>query len=347
MRQVAKRGILTAVATGSVLASTAGYAYASAEAQGGAVNSPGVGSGNAVQVPVDIPVNACGNTVDVVGLLNPAMGNSCGNSVRSMPVTPGPVQPGHHHPGQQPPPPSGLPGDAGQWHPGAGHLHPDAASYGSSAAGVTHGSPGVAAGNQVQAPVTAPVNACGNTVDVIGLGNPAFGNNCGNAAAHTPPHAPPHSPPHSETPPPPPAPAPGDDCTPGGPGTHNPPPPASTPPASTPPVSTPPVSTPPTDTTGGTTTGVPGSDRNGGPGQTTPVSITTGNGSAPTTIGSPAGGISEARQGTRAFDTAPAVRGQLASTGTSAAGLGLAGTAGMALMLGGGILYRRSRAGAR
>lgn len=74
MRQVAKRGILTAVATGSVLASTAGYAYASAEAQGGAANSPGVGSGNAVQAPVDVPVNACGNTVSVVGLLNPAMG---------------------------------------------------------------------------------------------------------------------------------------------------------------------------------------------------------------------------------------------------------------------------------
>ncbi|GAB2691891.1 chaplin [Kitasatospora kifunensis] len=68
------------MATGSVLASTAGYAYASADASGAAVGSPGVGSGNTVQVPVDAPVNVCGNTVDVVGLLNPAYGNQCGNS---------------------------------------------------------------------------------------------------------------------------------------------------------------------------------------------------------------------------------------------------------------------------
>ena len=39
--------------------------------------SPGVLSGNTVQVPVDVPVNVCGNTVNVVGLLNPAVGNSC------------------------------------------------------------------------------------------------------------------------------------------------------------------------------------------------------------------------------------------------------------------------------
>ena len=42
-------------------------------------NSPGVASGNVVQAPVDVPVNACGNTVNVVGLLNPAQGNTCVN----------------------------------------------------------------------------------------------------------------------------------------------------------------------------------------------------------------------------------------------------------------------------
>ncbi|WP_367039645.1 chaplin [Streptomyces sp. Je 1-332] len=40
-------------------------------------NSPGVLSGNAVQVPVDLGLNLCGNTVDVIGLLNPATGNKC------------------------------------------------------------------------------------------------------------------------------------------------------------------------------------------------------------------------------------------------------------------------------
>jgi len=31
-------------------------------------NSPGVTSGNVVQAPVEVPVNTCGNTVNVVGL---------------------------------------------------------------------------------------------------------------------------------------------------------------------------------------------------------------------------------------------------------------------------------------
>ncbi|MFP3963346.1 chaplin [Actinomadura fulvescens] len=48
-------------------------------AQGAAVNSPGIASGNVVQVPVQVPVNACGNTINIVGLLNPTFGNTCVN----------------------------------------------------------------------------------------------------------------------------------------------------------------------------------------------------------------------------------------------------------------------------
>ncbi|GAB2806199.1 hypothetical protein GCM10027073_43630 [Streptomyces chlorus] len=43
------------------------------------VPSPGATSGNVVQVPVHAPINACGNTVDVIGFLNPAVGNRCVN----------------------------------------------------------------------------------------------------------------------------------------------------------------------------------------------------------------------------------------------------------------------------
>jgi hypothetical protein len=42
--------------------------------------SPGVLSGNVIQIPVNIPVNLCGNTIDVVGILNPAFGNTCVNA---------------------------------------------------------------------------------------------------------------------------------------------------------------------------------------------------------------------------------------------------------------------------
>jgi uncharacterized repeat protein (TIGR01451 family) len=50
-----------------------------ATAVGTATDSGGLLSGNVVQVPVDIPVNACGNSVNVIGLLNPAAGNACVN----------------------------------------------------------------------------------------------------------------------------------------------------------------------------------------------------------------------------------------------------------------------------
>ncbi|WP_228979578.1 chaplin [Streptomyces sp. DH12] len=55
-------------------------AAADAEANGAAVGSPGVLSGNVVQIPVHVPINICGNTVNVIGLLNPAFGNVCKNS---------------------------------------------------------------------------------------------------------------------------------------------------------------------------------------------------------------------------------------------------------------------------
>lgn len=42
-------------------------------------NSPGVASGNTTQIPVHVPVNTCGNTVNVIGALNPAFGNACTN----------------------------------------------------------------------------------------------------------------------------------------------------------------------------------------------------------------------------------------------------------------------------
>jgi len=55
-------------------------AFADAGAHGAAVGSPGVLSGNVVQIPIHIPVNVCGNTLNAPGLLNPAFGNACVNS---------------------------------------------------------------------------------------------------------------------------------------------------------------------------------------------------------------------------------------------------------------------------
>ncbi|MFE0577316.1 MULTISPECIES: chaplin [unclassified Streptomyces] len=75
-----RRGLAVALAAGAFVVAGASVASADAGAQGVAAYSPGVGSGNLVQVPIHIPVNACGNTVSLVGLLNPAFGNTCVNA---------------------------------------------------------------------------------------------------------------------------------------------------------------------------------------------------------------------------------------------------------------------------
>ncbi|MET8951445.1 chaplin ChpH [Streptomyces sp. NPDC001222] len=75
-----KKVVAAAAATGGLVLASAGLAAADAGAQGAAVHSPGVVSGNVIQVPVHVPVNVCGNTISVIGLLNPAFGNTCINN---------------------------------------------------------------------------------------------------------------------------------------------------------------------------------------------------------------------------------------------------------------------------
>ena len=74
-----QRSAFVATAALGLLAAGAGVASASSTAAGAAIGSPGVGSGNLVQVPVHVPVNVCGDSVNVIGLLNPAFGNQCAN----------------------------------------------------------------------------------------------------------------------------------------------------------------------------------------------------------------------------------------------------------------------------
>ncbi|MGW1722980.1 chaplin [Streptomyces sp. NPDC002306] len=78
MSRITKAAVV-ALGTGAMALGGAGLAMADAGAEGAAVGSPGVLSGNVIQAPVHIPVNVCGNTINVVGLLNPAFGNTCAN----------------------------------------------------------------------------------------------------------------------------------------------------------------------------------------------------------------------------------------------------------------------------
>ncbi|MEW2632342.1 chaplin [Streptomyces sp. NPDC048389] len=79
MSRIAKAAAVVAGA-GAILAGGTGLAAADAGAHGAAVGSPGVLSGNMAQVPVHVPVNVCGNTVNVIALLNPTFGNTCVNA---------------------------------------------------------------------------------------------------------------------------------------------------------------------------------------------------------------------------------------------------------------------------
>jgi hypothetical protein len=74
-----KQAAAVGAAVVGIVAAGAGSAMASSGAEGVAAGSPGVASGNEIQVPVHVPVNLCGNSIDVIGALNPAFGNSCAN----------------------------------------------------------------------------------------------------------------------------------------------------------------------------------------------------------------------------------------------------------------------------
>lgn len=155
MHYSTRRRVALGLTTGGLLMTGLGMTTAQADtgatASGDAAGSPGVGSGNALQIPINLPVNVCGNQVDVIGILNSVAGNSCTNG--------GSAAPG-----------SGGSGSAG----------PGSAGPGSAAQGASHGSPGVGSGNLIQVPVDAPVNICGNQLDVVGIGDSDRGNSCAN-----------------------------------------------------------------------------------------------------------------------------------------------------------------------
>ena len=56
MRQVVRRSVLAALAAGGLVLA---------------------GAGNVVNVPIHVPVNVCAESVNIVGLLNPASGRTC------------------------------------------------------------------------------------------------------------------------------------------------------------------------------------------------------------------------------------------------------------------------------
>ncbi|MDH6134705.1 hypothetical protein P3T37_004109 [Kitasatospora sp. MAA4] len=75
-----RRAVVLACAAGALVLGGAGVASADATANGAAIGSPGVLSGNLIQIPIHIPINICGNSINLVGIANPAFGNTCVNA---------------------------------------------------------------------------------------------------------------------------------------------------------------------------------------------------------------------------------------------------------------------------
>ncbi|MEU6607163.1 chaplin [Streptomyces shenzhenensis] len=201
MKRLTRNGVIVVAAASGAMAVTM-PAYADSAADGSAVGSPGVISGNTLQVPVHVPVNVCGNTVNVAGLLNPAAGNTCASeggtgagSVRAgAPSGAGGVRAGAPGGG------SGTSSSGGAASTGGASSSSGAGSWGGATAqGGAKGSSGLLSGNTIQVPVDIPVNVSGNSVNVAGVGNPAVGNE----SVNTPGDQPAKPTPQPETPAPP------------------------------------------------------------------------------------------------------------------------------------------------
>jgi hypothetical protein len=110
---------------------TGSNTYGGSSATAVVLHSGGLGSGNVVQTPINVPINACGNQANVIGLDNRDGGSTCVN-------------------------------EAGT----------------SSATSMIAYSGGIASGNSAQVPINVPINACGNQVNVIGVKNKVGGSEC-------------------------------------------------------------------------------------------------------------------------------------------------------------------------
>jgi hypothetical protein len=317
-----KRRVVLGMTTGGLLMTGLGMASAHADttATGETSHSPGIGSGNLIQLPVNAPINVCGNQIDVIGILDSVTGNSCSNGGGSAAggSNGGTSASGDakHSPGVG----SGnlvqIPINApvnvcgnqvdviGVGNTDHGNSCSNGGSGSTTASGSSKGSPGVGSGNVIQVPINAPVNVCGNQVDVIGILDSVTGNSCENNGGSTPtPPPPPPTPTPTPTQPTP---------TPTGCGCPPPPPPPPTTPC------------PPS----GTTTSTPTSSAPGG----TPSST-----ASPTSTSSHGGSNGGSNGGTGGNGSSGKATGVLAHTGSGALAVAPLGAG----LIGGGVLLRR------
>ncbi|MFF5155669.1 chaplin [Streptomyces sp. NPDC000348] len=155
LRQTMTRGVFAAAAATGILSLYGTPAVADSFGAGAADELPSVLTKNSAEAPVEAPVNACNNAFGAVAVLDEAYGNSCGTA-------------SHQAEGR-----SSEAGRGGS----AGH-------DGNKADGGERSSE-LLSGNKVEAPVTAPVNVCHNSVSAVTALDETYGNACGTASHRT------------------------------------------------------------------------------------------------------------------------------------------------------------------
>ncbi|MFD0905471.1 chaplin family protein [Actinomadura sediminis] len=124
--------------------------------RGGGMETSGnfsIGGGNQVKAPISIPVNVCGNSVAVLGLSQAFCKGGAEVEFED--------DKGHGHHGKD----YGYRASStDRWDGGYGH-----GGWGKGAGMQTSGDFSILGGNQVYAPISAPINVCGNSVAVLGM----------------------------------------------------------------------------------------------------------------------------------------------------------------------------------
>jgi ChpA-C len=329
MNYSTKRRVVLGMTTGGLLMTGLGMANAHADttATGSTTHSPGIGSGNLLQLPVNAPINVCGNQLDVIAILDSVTGNSCENG--SAPSGTGGSTSASGTAKNSPGAGSGnliqVPVNApinvcgnqvdvvGIGDSDHGNSCENGGGGSTTASGRSSGSPGIGAGNLIQVPINAPVNVCGNQVDVVGILNSVFSNSCANNDHGRPPQP---SPSPTPTPvPTQPSPTPtgtGCDCPP-----TPPPPPPSTP-------------CPPSGTR--TPTPISGSSSPTGAPTPSPSTRSGGSNGGGSNGGGSHGGVSGSNGGSSGTPS-----GVLAHTGSAALAVAPVGAG----LIGGGMLLRK------
>ena len=147
--------VLVGDALGGADCSAGGSGSPSGPGPGGASStaqtdhSGGILSGNIVQAPVNVPVDACGNDVNAGVVQSTESGSDCENTAEgSAPTMPGAPAPG---------------------------------SGGASATATSVDNGGIGSGMTVQTPVNVPMNVCGNDVDGAAVDSSVSGGSCENS----------------------------------------------------------------------------------------------------------------------------------------------------------------------